>query len=491
MSTAQSRARRFRLAAASAALAAGMALAPAHRAAAATSPWAANPQSQVRLISAWRVAPRSGELRLGLQFRLAPHWHVYWKNSGDAGYAPVVAFARQPGLGYPELLWPAPHRYELAGDLEAFGYEGEVVYPVRATLGAGGTGGPGGQPPYAPQAGQGDRLRLTADVDYLICQVDCVPHRYSLTLDQELGDTPVADPDTAQLLDRWWHEVPLAADRQPGVHATVAFARAAAAVAAPASAAARPAAAADGHGDRPEDDLTLVLQLDGVAAAPGGADLFFETDPVLDLARPRVSATAAGLRFTVPAHRKDASAPLPASTAIAWTATGLRLGGGGTLALAARQQVSLAGPAAPAAATGGRLLPARSAAGGASADTGRGAIGAAAASGSATAAPRALDRIRAVLAARDPRLVGLLAAAMALLTLDLWGLSWRAAGRTSPLPHREALGFATLLVTLGLLYALSLEVSPEGLAGTELALLAMGLLAWLWRRTRRPERAPS
>ena len=43
-----------------------------------------------------------------------------------------------------------------------------------------------------------------------------------------------------------------------------------------------------------------------------------------------------------------------------------------------------------------------------------------------------------------------------------------------------------LLVTLGLLYALSLEISAEGLAGVELALLAMSLVAWVRRRIERP-----
>src|SRR5215470_11117009 len=113
---------------------AGCGLARARPAAAAASPWTSNPQSQVRLISGDRVAPRHGELRLGVQFRLAPGWHAYWKNSGDAGFAPVVTFAPRPGLTPPELLWPAPHRFELPGGLQAFGYASEVVYPARAAL---------------------------------------------------------------------------------------------------------------------------------------------------------------------------------------------------------------------------------------------------------------------------------------------------------------------------------------------------------------------
>src|SRR3954462_12312256 len=107
-----------------------------HRAAPTAGAWQSNPQSRVRLITPWKVAPRPSsapsaqnvELRLGLHFALAPGWHVYWKNSGDAGFPPVVVFGKTPGLDKAELLWPAPERFELRGGLVALGYETEVVY---------------------------------------------------------------------------------------------------------------------------------------------------------------------------------------------------------------------------------------------------------------------------------------------------------------------------------------------------------------------------
>ena len=61
--------------------------------------WAENPESRVRLITPWQVAPRSGELRMGLHFKLTPEWHVYWKNSGDAGFPPVVVTPWPGGVG--------------------------------------------------------------------------------------------------------------------------------------------------------------------------------------------------------------------------------------------------------------------------------------------------------------------------------------------------------------------------------------------------------
>jgi DsbC/DsbD-like thiol-disulfide interchange protein len=372
-------------------------------AAAAASPWISNPQSQLRLISGDSVAPRHGELRLGVQFRVAPKWHVYWKNSGDAGFAPVVTWRRAPGLAPPELLWPAPHRFELPGGLEAFGYAGEVVYPVRAAVDA------------APGTGL---LRLSANVDYLVCEVDCIPYRYDLSLDQPLGERAQADPETAPVIDSWWRQVPLAGTRDVATQTAL------------------------------TSDLRLEVRLRGVNAAPGGADLFFETHPALELGRPRVVAAPGELRFEAPVRRKDSSVPLPTGTEIAWTATGLeQTGRPGPLALAARQWVQIGVP-----------------------------IG-------VTAPPRL--GVRASLAAADPRASALGVVAAALLTLAAWGLL----GRRRPAVRREAAGFLALLLTLALLYALSLEISAEGLAGVELALLAMALAAWVRRQIDRPAMA--
>src|SRR3954452_10203513 len=122
----------------------------------AASAWSVNDPSQVRLITAAKVAPGTGEMLLGLQFRLKPGWHVYWKNSGDAGYPPAVTFQPADVLGKPEILWPAPTRFDLPGGLVAFGYEHEVVYPIRARL----------QAAAEPTAAQPGSLKITADLDY-------------------------------------------------------------------------------------------------------------------------------------------------------------------------------------------------------------------------------------------------------------------------------------------------------------------------------------
>jgi suppressor for copper-sensitivity B len=254
----------------------------------AASPWSENEQSRVRLITPWQVAPRSGELRMGLHFKLSPGWHVYWKNSGDAGFPPVVVFKKAPGLGEPELLWPAPHRFELPGDLVAFGYEDEVVYPIKATL-----------------QDAGDRLRLEADVDYLVCEVDCIPYRYTVALDQPTGP-PVPDPETAPLIDRWWSRLP---NRQVAGVST----------------------------DAALDGGTLEVRVRG--ARPGdGSELFLESHDAFDPGKPVARTTDDGVIYRVPLKPRE-TGKMPSITNIAWTVTDL-VQNDRTFSLEASRQVS-------------------------------------------------------------------------------------------------------------------------------------------------------
>lgn len=373
------------------------------------SEWAENEQSRVRLITPYQVAPQSGELRLGLHFTLSPGWHVYWKNSGDAGFPPVVVLTPVPGLGEPELLWPVPTRFELPGDLVAFGYGDEVVYPLRATI--------------RSEAG---RLRLEADVDYLVCEVDCIPYRYKLAVDQPLGASEVSDPGTAPLVDRWWSRVPTPAGQVEGVSTDAGLDLS------------RPGAP--------------VLEVRVRGARPGSAEtagLFLESHEAFDTGRPVVREDGDGTVFRVPLEPRE-EGKLPSTTTVAWTATGL-VRDGRPLNLEARREVGpLAGSAASAASP-------------------------------AETASRGLGPLR------SPVVTALLAVASSLAALWLWGLLVPArTGGSHGL--REALGFGAAAVTVGLLYVLSRQIRPEGLAAVELAILAMGLCAWL--RSRSGERRP-
>lgn len=371
---------------------------------AAASDWAVNEQSRVRLITPYRAAPRDGDLRLGLHFTLTPGWHVYWKNSGDAGFPPVVVFEKTAGLGEPELLWPAPERFELPGDLVAFGYEDEVVYPVHARLS------------NVP----GDSLKLTADVDYLVCEVDCIPYRYTLTLDQPLADTVEPDPETEPLVTAWWNRLPTAAEALAGVKTEGTL-------------------QAAGSGQ-----AVLEVRVDGARAGREAPGLFLESHEAFDTGKPAVETTSGGVVFRVPLQPKEADRELPAGTEFVWTVTNLEHGGR-PVSVEARRTVA------------------------------RGAASAASSSSSGGAAAARLP----------PVLAALLAVGAALLALWLWGLLGvrETEEEGTARPGREALGFAAVAVVLGLLYLLSRQITFEGLARIQLALLTMSLCAWLRHRS--------
>ena len=258
------------------------------------SEWSKNPQSQVRLLTPWVVAPRSGDLILGLEFQVSPGWHVYWKNSGDAGFPPSVTFQPEQVLGKPELLWPRPSRYELPGGLVAFGYEDKVVYPVLAVI------QPGAILPPAPEdrkAG-GESVKITAELDYLVCEVDCIPYRYTLTVDQKVGFPTLGDPETSPLLDEALTLLPKTLAEVPDVKVSTVL---------------------DTGRATPDFEVRLL----NVDLQPGKTDLFLEAHEQFDAGRPEVKSFPGGVVFHVPMKRRDVSKPLPASLEIGWTATHL------------------------------------------------------------------------------------------------------------------------------------------------------------------------
>ncbi len=297
------------------------------------SEWSVQPQSSVRLISPWRTAPRSGELILGLQFRLAPGWHVYWKNSGDAGYPPAVTFQPAEVLGKPELLWPTPHRFDLPGGLVAFGYEDEVIYPVRATIkpdalppakGRSPTQGRSAEETPQEDPSAGESLPITADLDYVVCEVACIPYRAALSLEQSLeqpleqplGEQPEPDPDLAPLLQAWLDRLPRTAAEVQGIRIGASLD------------ASRPG--------QPELEVRLL----GVEAQPGQTDLFLETHELVDAGRPRIKTFSEGVIFRVPLKPKEVGKPFPEKVLLAWTVSNLSHDGT-SFGLEARREVDV------------------------------------------------------------------------------------------------------------------------------------------------------
>ncbi|MDA0702346.1 MAG: protein-disulfide reductase DsbD family protein [Proteobacteria bacterium] len=154
----------------------------------AASDWAQNEFGMVRLVAATAAVGEGETVRLGLDFRMAPHWKVYWRSPGAAGYPPRLDFAGSENLADTAMRWPAPSRFSVLG-LETLGYEDQVVFPVVARL-----------------ERAGEALALKAKLDYLTCEEICVPITVDLALTLPAG--PAEPSKFAHLIERFDERVP-------------------------------------------------------------------------------------------------------------------------------------------------------------------------------------------------------------------------------------------------------------------------------------------
>lgn len=130
---------------------------------AAASAWDSYPHGAARLVTATEATGSGRQLDIGVQLRLTPGWHTYWRTPGDAGIAPTIDWKGSENLAGATIAWPAPQRLPPAAGLETIGYVGGVVLPIAVTL-----------------AHPGSALHLHAELDYASCKEVCIPYHASL-----------------------------------------------------------------------------------------------------------------------------------------------------------------------------------------------------------------------------------------------------------------------------------------------------------------------
>jgi len=156
----------------------------------AASPWFTTEQGRARLIAADAGVGSGDTVWLGLQFELEPHWKIYWRSPGDAGYPPRLDWAGSENLAGAAVAWPAPERFTVLG-LETMGYQNAVVLPITARL-----------------TKPGEPLRLRAALQYLTCEIICVPYETTLALDLPAEPVPTGVAGFGALIARYRAKVP-------------------------------------------------------------------------------------------------------------------------------------------------------------------------------------------------------------------------------------------------------------------------------------------
>lgn len=115
------------------------------------------PQGRLELVSSHSNWNPQQKLSLGLHFKMAEHWHIYWKNSGDSGAAPKWKWSVENAKITAEH-WPLPERINIEG-LTNLGYSHESLFIFDLET----------QNPEVP-------VSVKLNLEFLICKVECIPY---------------------------------------------------------------------------------------------------------------------------------------------------------------------------------------------------------------------------------------------------------------------------------------------------------------------------
>jgi DsbC/DsbD-like thiol-disulfide interchange protein len=131
--------------------------------------------------------------RAGVEIRLEPGWHTYWRYPGDSGVPPTFDFSGSENVKSVSVLWPAPTIFADGAGGNSIGYAGHVVFPLRI---------------IALDATKLVSLHLK--VGYGICRNVCIPAEANLALVLS-GNAGADEPTLAAAEARVPRRVPLGA----------------------------------------------------------------------------------------------------------------------------------------------------------------------------------------------------------------------------------------------------------------------------------------
>jgi thiol:disulfide interchange protein DsbD len=138
------------------------------------------PKVHARLVAEDKTVAPGGTVTVALEEKIAPHWHTYWKNPGDAGAPTEIQWILPPGWKAGPIQWPRPKRLPVASLMD-YGYEGTPWLLTNLTAPADATG----------------PVTIKAAVSWLVCEKICVPEDATVSLTLQVGKQEV-DPGVAK-----------------------------------------------------------------------------------------------------------------------------------------------------------------------------------------------------------------------------------------------------------------------------------------------------
>ena len=115
-------------------------------------------ESSINLITESYQVNTKDTLLVGIEFKLSPGWHTYWKNPGDSGEGATIKWDLPPGFKASDILWPGPERIPV-DPLMTYGYEDKALLLTKIET---------------PEQFSGP-VTISAKVNWLTCKHICIP----------------------------------------------------------------------------------------------------------------------------------------------------------------------------------------------------------------------------------------------------------------------------------------------------------------------------
>jgi thiol:disulfide interchange protein len=148
--------------------------------------------TQVSLLLSAESAKPGDTVLVGVDLRMDPGWHTYWKNPGESGIPTVIKWDLPAGVTVGDIQWPLPHKLPPV-DVTTYGYLDEVMLIVPLKL--------------SPDLKPGQALDLQAGLTWLECQDQCIPGKTQVSTTLNVGSETQASTNAALIIS-WQQKVP-------------------------------------------------------------------------------------------------------------------------------------------------------------------------------------------------------------------------------------------------------------------------------------------
>lgn len=129
------------------------------------------PQCVPDLVSDHLSVQPGSQFQVALRLKIAPEWHVYWKNPGESGIPPTIDWQLPNGWKAGEITWPIPFERRSAG-ITTYNYANTVLLVV---------------PIHVPKGANLGTATLGARASWLVCREKCLPGSEKLSLHITVG----------------------------------------------------------------------------------------------------------------------------------------------------------------------------------------------------------------------------------------------------------------------------------------------------------------